>query len=178
QTTALWPAPSGGAHRFLCTAPDRGDWRLPGTSKEHDDQPHERGPGPLARTVPARLAHQERRTATVSLTAFVLLGVTVLVAAFVQGSAGMGSAMIAAPVGGLLDPTLIPVLLLVLMIPLNAYVAWRERSALDWRGVRWISVGRFAGTFLGLWILLVVSLYQLSLLIGISTRSEEHTSEL
>lgn len=104
-----------------------------------------------------------------SLAAFVLLGVTVLVAAFVQGSAGMGFAMVAAPVVGLVDPALVPVLLLVLMIPLNAYVAWRERTALDWRGVRWISVGRFAGTFLGLWILLVVSLYQLSLLIGIST---------
>ncbi|WP_022918632.1 sulfite exporter TauE/SafE family protein [Ruania albidiflava] len=104
-----------------------------------------------------------------SLAAFVLLGVTVLVAAFVQGSAGMGFAMMAAPIVSLVDPALIPVLLLVLMIPLNSYVAWRERNELDWRGVRWISVGRFAGTFLGLWILLVVSLYQLSLLIGIST---------
>ncbi len=104
-----------------------------------------------------------------SLAAFVLLGLTVLVAAFVQGSAGMGFAMVAAPVVSLVDATLIPVLLLVLMIPLNAYVAWRERAALDWRGVRWISVGRFAGTFLGLCILLMVSISQLSLLIGVST---------
>lgn len=104
-----------------------------------------------------------------SLTVFLLLGLTVLVAAFVQGSAGMGFAMLAAPVVSLVDPTLIPVLLLVLMIPLNAYVGWRERADLDWRGVRWISVGRFAGTFVGVWILVLVSVSQLSLLIGLST---------
>lgn len=104
-----------------------------------------------------------------SVAAFILIGVTVLVCAFVQGSTGMGFAMIAAPVVTLLDPTLIPVMLLVLMIPLNAYVGWRERKSLDWRGVKWISVGRFAGTFIGLWILLIVNLHQLALLIGWST---------
>ena len=104
-----------------------------------------------------------------SIAAFILIGVTVLVSAFVQGSAGMGFAMIAAPVVGLLDPLLIPVLLLVLMIPLNFYVGWREREALDWRGVKWISIGRFAGTFIGLWILIIVNLHQLALLIGWST---------
>ncbi len=81
----------------------------------------------------------------------------------------MGFAMIVAPVVSFIDPTLIPVMLLVLMIPLNAYVAARERSAIDWHGVKWISVGRFAGTFAGLWILLIVNLHQLSLLIGWST---------
>src|SRR5699024_11875368 len=101
--------------------------------------------------------------------AFVVVAGSVLVAAFVQGSAGMGFAMIAAPVVSMIDSTLIPVMLLVLMIPLNLYVAWRERAHLDWRGVKWISVGRFAGTFLGLWILLAVNLHQLALLIGIST---------
>src|SRR5699024_2292900 len=49
------------------------------------------------------------------------------------------------------------------------YVAWRERARLGWSGVKWISGGRIAGTFLGLWILLAVNLHQLSLLIGIST---------
>lgn len=104
-----------------------------------------------------------------SVAAFLLIGVTVLVSAFVQGSAGMGFAMIAAPVVSLLDPSLIPVMLLVLMIPLNFYVGWRERGALDWRGVTWISLGRFAGTFIGLWILILVNLHQLALLIGWST---------
>lgn len=81
----------------------------------------------------------------------------------------MGFAMIAAPVVSLIDPSLIPIMLLVLMIPLNFYVGWRERVGIDWRAVKWISVGRFAGTFLGIWILLIINLHQLALLIGWST---------
>lgn len=100
---------------------------------------------------------------------FALIGLTILVASFVQGSTGLGFAMVCAPVVSIIDPTLIPVMLLVLMIPLNFYIGWRERGALDWHGTKWVSVGRFAGTFVGLWILLIVNLHQLALLIGIST---------
>lgn len=104
-----------------------------------------------------------------TLTAFIIIGITILVCAFIQGATGMGFAMIAAPVVTLLDPSLIPVAILLLMIPLNGYIGFRERTAIDWRGVKWVSIGRFAGTFLGLWILFVVNLQQLSLLIGWST---------
>jgi len=106
---------------------------------------------------------------TLTPTAFLLIGLAVFISAFAQGCSGMGFAMLSAPIVTLFAPGLIPVLLLVLMIPLNAYIGWRERAAIDWRGVKLISVGRFAGTFLGLWILLVVNLHQLSLLIGWST---------
>ena len=104
-----------------------------------------------------------------TLTAFFLIGLAVFIAAFAQGCSGMGFAMLTAPIVTLFAPGLIPVMLLVLMIPLNAYIGWRERAAIDWRGVKLISVGRFAGTFLGLWILWVVNLHQLALLIGWST---------
>ena len=106
---------------------------------------------------------------TLTPTAFLLIGLAVFISAFAQGCSGMGFAMLSAPIVTLFAPGLIPVMLLVLMIPLNAYVGWRERAAIDWRGVKLISIGRFAGTFLGLWILLVVNLHQLSLLIGWST---------
>ncbi|SDS23149.1 hypothetical protein SAMN04489751_1535 [Brevibacterium sandarakinum] len=104
-----------------------------------------------------------------SILAFSVVAVTVLLSAFVQGSTGMGFAMITAPVVSFIDPSLIPVMLLVLMIPLNFYVAARERADIHWHGVKWISVGRFAGTFFGLWILVIVNLHQLALLIGWST---------
>ncbi|WP_235349842.1 sulfite exporter TauE/SafE family protein [Brevibacterium sp. UCMA 11752] len=104
-----------------------------------------------------------------SILAFSIVAITVLLSAFVQGSTGMGFAMITAPVVSFIDPSLIPVMLLVLMIPLNFYVAARERSDIHWHGVKWISVGRFAGTFFGLWILVIVNLHQLALLIGWST---------
>lgn len=102
-------------------------------------------------------------------TALLVLAATILISAFVQGATGLGFAMISAPIIALVDPTLIPVVLLLLMVPLNGYIAWRERSAIDWRGVGWISAGRAAGMVGGLWILAVVSTRGLSLVIGWST---------
>jgi uncharacterized membrane protein YfcA len=78
-----------------------------------------------------------------------LLAVTalaVVAAAFVQGTTGLGFALIVAPVVGIFEPSLLPVLLLVLMIPLNVYVAWRERASVDRRGAGWITAGRIAGS--------------------------------
>ncbi len=101
--------------------------------------------------------------------ALLLLAAVVLAAAFIQGAAGMGFALITVPVFSLVDSTLIPVVVLILMLPLNAYVAWRERAAMDWSGARWITAGRFFGTFAGLWILMVMSGRSLELFIGAST---------
>ena len=93
----------------------------------------------------------------------------VLAGAFIQGASGMGFALIVVPVLALVHPAAIPGALLFLMLPLNAYVAWREREAVDRTGAAWITVGRFAGTFAGLGILLVLSTYWLNQFVGIST---------
>ena len=103
------------------------------------------------------------------MSTFTLIGLTVLIAAFVQGSTGLGFALISGPVIGVVAPRLLPVFLLIQMIPLNGYVIWRERHAVDGAGTIWISLGRFVGTFGGLGVLILVSEQQLSLLIGIST---------
>lgn len=97
------------------------------------------------------------------------ISLIVLFAGFVQGSTGVGFALIVAPVLGLVAPAMLPVAVLVLMLPLNVYVAWRERAALDLRSGAWITAGRFAGTFGGLWVLVALSANHLNLLIGIST---------
>ena len=103
------------------------------------------------------------------MSVYVVIGVTVLIAAFVQGATGLGFALISGPVIGMVAPRLLPVFLLIQMIPLNGYVTWRERHALDGPGTAWISLGRFVGTFGGLGVLFLVTEQQLSLLIGIST---------
>lgn len=92
-----------------------------------------------------------------------------LAAGFVQGTTGMGFALVVAPLIGLLKPELLPVAVLLLMLPLNTYVVWREHEALDWVGTRWIMMGRVAGTAAGLWILVVLSANQLNLFVGLST---------
>jgi uncharacterized membrane protein YfcA len=101
------------------------------------------------------------------MSAWLLL--TVFAAAFVQGAIGLGFALIAAPVMAMLAPQLVPVGLLVLMLPLNAYVAWRERAALDWPSAWRITIGRFVGTFGGLALLAVLSPRSLAWLIGVAT---------
>jgi len=105
----------------------------------------------------------------VSLSAFAVIAVAVLIAAVVQGTSGVGFALIVAPVLGFLAPQLLPVCLLALIIPLNVYVAWRERAALDRSGAGWITLGRFAGTFGGLWVLAALSSSHLNMLIGAAT---------
>src|SRR5260221_7732203 len=93
----------------------------------------------------------------------------VVFAGFVQGSTGVGFALVVAPVLGLVAPQMLPVTVLILMLPLNIYVAWRERVALDFRSGAWVTAGRLAGTFAGLWVLVALSASHLNLLIGIST---------
>ncbi|MDQ6753767.1 MAG: sulfite exporter TauE/SafE family protein [Actinomycetota bacterium] len=100
---------------------------------------------------------------------FILTAVTVAVASLVQGSTGMGFALIVAPVVGIYAPSLLPVMLLILMLPLNAYVVWRERHALDLHGAGWTTAGRIAGTMVGFWVLVAVPSSGVSILIGVST---------
>ncbi|MEV5350836.1 sulfite exporter TauE/SafE family protein [Streptomyces achromogenes] len=98
-----------------------------------------------------------------------VLALTVAVAAFVQGSSGLGFALIVAPVAGILDPHLVPVFVLASMIPLNLYVAWRERASLDLRGAGWITGARLAATPAGLAVLWMVPERGLGMFVGVST---------
>lgn len=104
-----------------------------------------------------------------SITALAILSAIVLVAGFVQGLTGIGFALIFAPVAGFVDAALLPVALLFLMLPLNAFVVWRERSAVDLHGFGWIAVTRVAATPLGLLVLTAVPSGRLGLLIGAAT---------
>lgn len=99
----------------------------------------------------------------------VLVSVAVFAGAFVQGATGVGFALIAAPVIGIVRPDLLPVCVLLLMLPLNAYIAWRERAAIDRRGAAWITAGRLVGTAGGLWVLAALSASQLGMFVGAST---------
>lgn len=81
--------------------------------------------------------------------AFAVACLAVVIGACVQGSLGFGLGLIAAPVLALLDPDLVPAPLLMLALPLTIAVAYRERRALDWRGLKWAFLGRVPGSILG-----------------------------
>lgn len=104
-----------------------------------------------------------------SLETWTLIALAVLIGTFVQGTTGMGFALVVAPVMGIVEPALLPGGLLFLMLPLNAYVAWREWHAVDRHGVKWITAGRTAGTFGGLAVLLAIPIAYLNMVIGATT---------
>lgn len=80
-----------------------------------------------------------------TITTIALLSLVVVVSAFIQGAVGVGFALIIAPVFSLVNPELVPVVLLIIMLPLNFLVMFREREHLDKRGTGWITVGRTVG---------------------------------
>jgi uncharacterized protein len=104
-----------------------------------------------------------------SLLAFALLSLVVGASAFVQGAVGIGFALIIAPVLAMVDASYLPGTLLILMLPLNFIVAWRERQEIDRSGAAWITVGRFLGTFLGMAVLIALSVRQLEVAVGLIT---------
>jgi len=99
----------------------------------------------------------------------VLMATTVAIAACVQGSIGIGFALIVAPVLAFLRPELLPVSLLFLMLPLNLFTLLREHQAFDWKGGSWITLGRAFGTLAGAGVLAALSSHALNLLIGAAT---------
>ena len=113
---------------------------------------------------------------TMSVTTWAIASAVVVFASFIQGSTGVGFALLVAPVLGILAPTPLPVAVLILMLPLNLYIAWRERTHLDFRSGGWITVGRIAGTFGGLWVLVALSLAHLKIFIGVSTIAAAHAA--
>lgn len=96
------------------------------------------------------------------------LSAAVAFAAFVQGTTGVGFALLVAPMCGLLEPSLLPVGVLVLMLPLNAYVGLRERSSIDIPSAGWITLGRAVGTGGGLAVLALLSARQLGIFVSAS----------
>lgn len=85
-------------------------------------------------------------------------GLILVLGALVQGSVGYGMALVAAPLLAIVDPTLVPVPL-ILLTSMHAVLAvardWRHA---DWTGIGWAMLGRLPGTGLG--VLAVVALSQ------------------
>lgn len=100
---------------------------------------------------------------------YAMLAAIVAMAAFVQGTIGVGFALVVAPSMAILAPDLVPSAVLMLMLPLNVYVIWRERTAIDRSGVSWIMAGRLGGTFGGLVVLTMLSVCDLQVFIGAAT---------
>jgi uncharacterized protein len=84
----------------------------------------------------------------------------------VQGSIGFGLGLVAVPIIALVLPEALPALILLLAVPMTAYMTVRERGALDVSGLGWMTLGRVAGVAAGTWLLTVVPANATSALFG------------
>ena len=78
-----------------------------------------------------------------------MLAVTLVVGATVQGLVGLGLGLVAAPVVMLLEPGLMPDLLLWLAMLLPVATLAHEHDEIDWRGLGWSLAARVPGTVAG-----------------------------
>lgn len=95
-----------------------------------------------------------------------LAGLVLLLGAVVQGAVGYGMNLLAAPALALLDPTLVPVPLLLVSTVHAVMAMLREHHHADWRGVVWGMSGRLPGTALGVAIVALLPPGPFSIAVG------------
>jgi uncharacterized membrane protein YfcA len=95
-------------------------------------------------------------------------GLVLVVGALVQGSVGYGMALVAAPLLAIVDPTLVPVPLILLTSVHAVLAVIRDWRHADWSSIGWAMLGRLPGTGLG--VVAVVALPQrvFAAMIGLS----------
>ncbi|APU22620.1 sulfite exporter TauE/SafE family protein [Actinoalloteichus sp. GBA129-24] len=101
-----------------------------------------------------------------SVAELVLLGVVVLVGAFLQASIGFGLGMLAGPVMALVEPSLVPVGVMLLATGVTAATVVLEREHLDLRGAGWALLGRVPGVIAGAALVAVLPTQALSLFLA------------
>lgn len=90
-------------------------------------------------------------------TEYAVIAGVVFLAACLQASTGFGMGMLAAPVVAMVDPALLPATLILLALLVTILVTVRERQHLDLRGTGWALLGRIPGSFLGAWLVAMLS---------------------
>ncbi len=92
--------------------------------------------------------------------------VAVVVGAVVQGSVGFGLALVVVPVLALVRPETLPAVVLLITMPMAAFMAFKERRSVDVAGLGWILAGRVIGTLGGVGLLALIPSGFLSVLFG------------
>jgi uncharacterized protein len=96
-----------------------------------------------------------------------VLAATLVVGAAVQGLVGLGLGLVAAPVTMLLEPRLMPDLLLWLAMLYPLVTLLREHHDIDWGGLRWAMSARIPGTAVGVVLVGIFSTRALGVAVGL-----------
>jgi uncharacterized protein len=98
-----------------------------------------------------------------------VLGMAAVLGAFVQAVVGLGMGLVAAPVVGILAPSLVPVLPLWLALLISGLMLAGERAHVDWRALTWALPARVPGTVVGAWLVLAFTEEQIGVALAVMT---------
>ncbi len=102
-----------------------------------------------------------------TLTVFLLAFAVLMVGSAVQGVAGFGANLLAAPILVLIDPSLVPGPLIVSAVALNVLIARGSRGDHPWRAMKWANVGQVVGAICGAVVLGLVPTDQLAVFFAV-----------
>jgi uncharacterized membrane protein YfcA len=98
--------------------------------------------------------------------AFALVSLALLLGSLVQSVVGLGIGLVAAPVITLLEPQLMPGVLISLAFVLPCITLIHDHHDIDWHGLNWSLPSRVMGTVLGVWVVATFTERELGLFIG------------
>jgi uncharacterized membrane protein YfcA len=107
--------------------------------------------------------------ADLSWQVLVVLGLAAVLGAFVQAVVGLGMGLVAAPVVGILAPSLVPALPLWLALLISGLMLAGERAHIDWRALAWALPGRVPGTVVGAWLVVRFSEEEIGVALALMT---------
>src|SRR4029079_18450576 len=118
------------------------------------------------------LPTSRRRDARSSLTdlawpVVVLIGLVVLLGAYVQAVVGLGLGLLAAPVVALVEPSLVPVLTLWLALLVSGLNLLDEHEHVDWRSTAWSLPARVPGRVCGAWVVAAFTEEQIGVVLAV-----------
>jgi uncharacterized membrane protein YfcA len=97
----------------------------------------------------------------------ILLAISIVaLGSVIQGSVGFGLGPFAVPLLFLINPVFIPGPLILAALLLTLLMFFRERAAVDFKGMQWAIVGRIVGTIIGAFVLTIVTASQMVVLLA------------
>src|SRR4029079_16121664 len=118
---------------------------------------------------PTRRSDARLTLADLSWQVLVVLGLAAVLGALVQAVVGLGMGLVAAPVAGIVAPSLVPVLPLCLALWISALMLPGERAHIDWRDLAWALPARVPGTVVGAWLVIAFSEEQIGIALALMT---------
>lgn len=99
--------------------------------------------------------------------AYVIICLSVLIGAFVQGGIGLGVGLVGSPVAAIVDPSVMPVAILFAAVVLPLLTLATEWRHVDVRGAGIALAGRVCGTLVAVWLLAGLPPRPLGIAVGV-----------